>query len=89
MNHIGQRVEADLVVSISEFKRNPSSVMKAAEDQAVAVLNHNKIVGYVISPEVWEHVQEVFDDLKLVEIAESRRGEPSIEVSIDDLSSDI
>ena len=54
MNEVGQRIEADLAVSITELKKNPAGVMKAAELQAVAVLNHNRVVGYIISPEAWE-----------------------------------
>ena len=54
MNHMGQRVNADLAFSITDLKKNPNAIFKAAEYQAVAVLNHNKVVGYVISPEAWE-----------------------------------
>lgn len=89
MNQIGQRVDADLVVGITELKRNPAAVLKAAETEAVAILNHNKVVGYVISPAAWEYAQELHDDLKLMELADERADEPVIEVSIDDLSADI
>lgn len=89
MNQIGQRVDADLVVGITELKRNPAGVLKAAEMEAVAILNHNKVVGYVVSPAAWEYAQELHEDLKLMELADERADEPVIEVSIDDLSADI
>lgn len=89
MNHIGQRIEADLAVSISDLKRNPAAVMKAAELQAVAVLSHNRVVGYVISPEAWDGILESLDDLRSIELAEERRGQKGIEVSLDDLQGDI
>jgi antitoxin StbD len=89
MNAGFQRVDADLAISITELKKNPNDVMKAAQEQAVAILNHNKVVGYVISPAVWEYVQDLYDDAKLAEMAEAGDNEPAVEVSIDDLSADI
>lgn len=89
MNHMGQRIEADLAFGISELKRNPMAVVKASETEAVAILNHNKVVAYVITPAVWEYVQELYDDMKLAELAEDGDNEPAVEVSIDDLSADI
>lgn len=85
MNEIGQRVDAELVVSITDLKRNPAAVMKAAESEAVAILNHNRIVGYVVSPAAWEYAQDVFDDMRLMEVAEEAANDPVVHVSLDDL----
>jgi antitoxin StbD len=85
MNQAIQRVEADLVVGISDLKKNPSAVIKSAEGQPVAILNHNRVVGYLISPGAFENILEALDDLNLIEIAEQRRDEPGIPVSIDEL----
>ena len=89
MNHVGQRIEADLAVSVSELKRIPMTVVKASEAEAVAILNHNKVVAYLVTPAVWEYVQELYDDVKLAELAEAGDNEPVVEVSVDDLSADI
>lgn len=89
MNQIFQRVEADLAVSVTDLKRNPAAAFEAAEMQAVAVLNHNKVVGYIVSPVAWEGMLEVLDDLNIVEELNKRKPEPSIEVSLDDLSGPI
>lgn len=89
MNHVGQRIEADLAFSVSELKRNPMAVVKASEEEAVAILNHNKVVAYVVTPAVWEYVQELYDDVKLAELAEASDNEPVVEVTIADLSADI
>lgn len=56
---------ADVGVSISDLKRNPAAVVAAAKVQQVAILNRNRPVAYVISPEVWDHILDVFDDLKI------------------------
>jgi len=78
---------ADQCVSISELKKNPAAVVAAARDQQVAILSRNKPVAYMISPEVWEYVCDVIEDLKDAELVreELARDEEGIEVSLDDL----
>jgi antitoxin StbD len=85
MNQIFQRVDADLAVSMSDLKRNPAAVVTAARDQAVAILNHNKVVGYLIAPEVWEYAQELNDDIKIGEKLRKLKPGKSIPVKLDDL----
>ncbi len=89
MNQMFQRVEADLAVSVTELKKNPNAVFAAAEGQAVAVLNHNRVVAYVISPVAWEGMLERLDDLHIIEELEQHKDEPSFEVSLDELSGPI
>lgn len=85
MNQIFQKVDADLAVSMSDLKRNPAAVVAAAQEQAVAILNHNKVVGYLISPEVWEYAQELNDDAKIGEkLRKLKPGKP-IPVKLDEL----
>jgi antitoxin StbD len=85
MNQMFQRVEAELAVSMSDLKRNPSAVVTAAQDQAVAILNHNKVVGYLISPEVWEYSQELHEDVKAVQQLQKLKPGKPVRVSLDDL----
>ena len=85
MNQIFQRVEAELAVSISDLKRNPAAVVTAAQDQAVAILNHNKVVGYMVSPEVWEYAQELHDDLKSIEKLKKLKPGKPVRVTLDEL----
>ena len=85
MNQIFQRVEADLAVSVTELKKNPAAVLAAAQDQAVAVLNHNRVVGYLVAPDVWEYAQELHDDAKIVERLEARKPGKPVRVSLDEL----
>ena len=86
---LGQRIQADLAFSVSELKRNPMAVVNASSTEAVAVLNHNKVVAYMISPAVWEFLQDLYDDAKLAELAEAGDNQPVVEISISDLSADI
>lgn len=78
---------ASSCVGISELKKNPAAVIEAAKTGQVAVLNRNKPVAYVISPEVWDHILETYNDIKLAEIVRERLEETDevVMVSIDDL----
>jgi antitoxin StbD len=85
MNEIGQSIDATRVVSITELKQNPAGVMRAAEHEAVAVLNHNKVVGYVISPAAYDGLMDMADDMHLLELSEERQHGKVVEVSFEDL----
>jgi antitoxin StbD len=78
---------ADACVGISELKKNPAAVIAAARERQVAILNRNRPVAYVISPEVWEYICDVFEDRKLeeeVRAALAEEGE-DVEIDFDDL----
>ncbi|MFJ4373335.1 type II toxin-antitoxin system prevent-host-death family antitoxin [Pseudomonas japonica] len=80
-----QNILADVAVSVSELKKNPSGVLAGAQGMPVAVLNHNRVMGYMVPAELYEAMMERLEDLELVEIAKSRANEVSIPVSLDDL----
>jgi antitoxin StbD len=79
---------ADIGISISDLKKNPAAAIEAAKAQQVAILNRNRAVAYIISPEVWDHIIDVFDDMKLAREMEEMRDDnldEAVEVSLDDL----
>lgn len=80
-----QRVEANIAVSITDLKKRPSAILDEAEGQAVAVLNHNRIIAYMVSAEAYEEMLELIDDFYLAEIIEKRAGEKGEPVILDDL----
>jgi antitoxin StbD len=77
---------ADVGVSISDLKRNPAAVIAAAREQPVAILNRNRPVAYMLSPEVWDHVLDVFEDRRLVREAQAALAEEGddVDVNLDD-----
>ena len=85
MNSPFQPMNADVAISISDLKKQPNAVFDMAKLQAVAVLNHNRVVGYVISPEAWEGMLERLDDLDLLVELSERGDEEGTLVSLDDL----
>ena len=78
-----QSVLADVAVSVSELKKNPSGVMSDAGGMPVAVLNHNRVMGYMVPADLYEQMIERLDDLDLIEVVKARSGEQGIPVSLD------
>ncbi len=74
---------ADVGVSISDLKRNPAAVVAEARLHQVAILSRNKPVAYVVSPEVWDHILDMFDERKLVREAQEALEEDGDDVVID------
>lgn len=80
-----QSILADKAVSVSELKKNPSAVLSSAQGGPVAVLNHNRVMGYMVPAEVFEALMERLDDLELAQIVRARSHEMPVPVSLDDL----
>ena len=77
---------ADVGVSISDLKRNPAAVIAAAREQQVAILNRNKPVAYIISPEEWDTILEFHQDSLDAELARERlMEEEPVPVALDEL----
>lgn len=78
---------ADVGVSITDLKRNPAAVVAAARTQQVAILNRNRPVAYVISPEVWEALTDMAAEQRLIREAQARLDDDAsdaIEVDLDE-----
>lgn len=58
-------------ISISDFKKNPASVLAGAEDYPIAVLKRNKTAGYVVSPAMFEKLVGLAEDVVDKAAAES------------------
>ena len=80
-----QRVEAEIAVSVSELKRNPSAIVDGARGGTVAILNHNRVMAYMVPANTYEALMDALDDQALVEIARARSSEKGVPVSLDDL----
>lgn len=80
-----QSVLADKAVSVSELKKNPSAVIGGAQGGPVAVLNHNRGMGYVVPAAAFKAMVERLEDLELAELARARAHETPVPVSLDDL----
>jgi len=82
-----QQILASFSASISELKKNPTALLKKAEGETIAILNHNLPTAYLVPAEVYELLMEKLEDYELGEIVKTRQAEKhlAIEVSLDDL----
>ena len=66
-------IHAGISIGVTELRESPTRILKRAEDedQAVAILNHNKPAGYIISPKMMEAMLDSIAD----RIAENRAKE--------------
>ncbi|MCA3607416.1 MAG: plasmid stabilization protein [Methylobacterium sp.] len=74
-----------VAASVTEFKRDPMGTVAAGEGAAVAILNRNAPAFYCVPAEVYEAMMERLEDAELNAVAEARKGEAVIKVSLDDL----
>jgi antitoxin StbD len=65
-------IHAGITIGVTELRESPARILKRAEDedQAVAILSHNKPAGYIISPRMMEAMLDSIAD----RIAENRAG---------------
>lgn len=80
-----QRVEAEVAISVSDLKKNPTAVVDGAQGGAVAILNHNRVMAYMVPADTYEAMMDALDDQALVETAKARAAEKGVPVSLDDL----
>ena len=80
-----QRIHARTSISISDLKKNPSSVINQSQGEPVAILNHNRPIAYLVPAAAFEALMERLDDLELARLVKEREHEPSVKVSLDEL----
>ena len=80
-----QRVEANVAVSVSDLKKSPTAVLEQANGESIAVLNHNRVMAYMVPAEQYEAMMERLDDLALIDLVNARSTEIPVKVDLDDL----
>ena len=79
------RILTEAAASISELKANPMKVALSAHGEPIAVLNRNEPAFYCVPAETYELMMDHMEDLELLAIAQQRKNEPSVKVSLNDL----
>ena len=82
-----KQVFSNYTVSISELKKNPSSLISNAHGTPIAVLNHNTPTAYLVPARTYEGIMDLLDDLELRDIVNQRLKEieKAVEVNLEDL----
>ena len=79
------RILTEAAASISELKANPMKVALSAHGEPIAVLNRNEPAFYCVPAGTYELLMDHVEDLELLSIAEARKNEESVKVTLDDL----
>lgn len=82
MTHL---ILAEMTASVSELKRNPMGTVAAGEGAPVAILNRNEPAFYCVPAKAFEAMMERLEDMELNAIAEARKDQPIIKVTLDEL----
>jgi len=80
-----QCVEAEIAVSVSDLEKNPTAVVDGARGNPVAILNHNRVMAYMVPADTYEALVDALDDQVLIEIVRARAGEKGEPVGLDEL----
>lgn len=76
---------AETTASVFELKRNPMGTVAAGEGAPDAILNRNEPAFYCVPAKAFEAMMDRLEDLQLNAIAEARKDEAVIKVSLDNL----
>jgi antitoxin StbD len=78
-------VLAEMTASVSELKRNPMGTVAAGEGGPVAILNRNEPAFYCVPAKAYETMMDRLEDIELNALADARKDEPVVKVTLDDL----
>jgi len=78
-------VLAETTASVSELKRNPMGTVAAGDGAPVAILNRNEPAFYCVPAKAYEALMERLEDLELNALADARKDEPVVRVTLDEL----
>lgn len=85
MGHVMAYLLAQNTASITEFKTNPMQVMAEAEGAPVVVLNRNQPAFYCVTPEHYERMMDMLEDIELAKIVRQREGQKAIPITLEKL----
>ncbi|MGL6162429.1 type II toxin-antitoxin system Phd/YefM family antitoxin [Microbulbifer sp.] len=77
------QILSDMVIPISQAKRDPMALARDTKEGPVAVLNRNQPVMYCLSPAMFEEILERLEDAELGRVAEERLADGGEAVSVD------
>jgi antitoxin StbD len=76
---------ASTTASVTELKKDPMNTVAAGEGFPIAILNRNEPVFYCVPRKAYERTIDMLEDMELNAIANARKGQKRIRVTLDDL----
>lgn len=82
-----QPILANYSASITELKKSPTQLLNEADNEVIAILNHNIPCAYLVPSKLYEKMMDIIDDYHLsLEVGKALNdGEKPVKVSLDDL----
>ena len=82
-----QEVLTKTTTSVSKFKNNPAESLRQAAGKPFAVLNNNEPSFYVLPPELFEEVMEIYWEHKMHDelLTASTQRNLAVKVNLQDL----
>ena len=78
-------VLAKVAASVTDLKKDPMGTFRESGGDPMVILNRNEPAFYILSPERYELLLEMIDDVELARLVNERRGNPTVKVDIDEL----
>ena len=75
----------NMTVSVTELKRNFAGIIKQADENPVAILNHNRPEAYLLPAAHYERLMAYLEDLEDAQLVHERANGPFVEVRLDEL----
>ena len=72
-------------ISVTELKRHYARILAQADDEPVAVLNHNRPEAYLVPAAYFERLLKQLEDLQDAQLVRKRADGPFIEIRLDAL----
>lgn len=72
-------------VSVTELKRDYAQILRQAQDEPVAVLNHNRPEVYLVPAAHYEQLLAQLEDLQDAKLARERADGPFVAVDLNAL----
>jgi len=82
---MAHHILSETAASISELKRNPMGTVAAGDGFPVAILNRNEPAFYCVPAKAFEAMMERIEDLELNAMADARKSQKRVKVSLDEL----
>lgn len=76
---------ASMSVSVTELKRDYANILRQADDNPVAVLNHNRPEAYLLPASHYERLMAYLEDMEDAKLVRERADGPFVEISLDQL----
>ena len=83
-----QQIYANYTASITELKKSPTKLLEMANNEPIAILNHNKPNAYMVPSDMFEKMIDIIDDYYLAQEVKDRlnyKDDELIEVDLDEL----